>query len=134
MKEFDYIIIGGGCAGLSLAYELEINEKLKEKTLAIIEPRIESLDPTIMHIRTANNASFTLEILNGTADIRLVNYKNLLNGEQITVSNPDGEDMTITQTAGNGSGNILVNGTAIPGGLPASVTKNFRTRMESPGL
>ncbi len=41
MKEFDYIIIGGGCAGLSLAYELEINEKLKEKTLAIIEPRIE---------------------------------------------------------------------------------------------
>jgi len=41
MKEFDYIIIGGGCAGLSLAYELEINEKLKDKTLAIIEPRIE---------------------------------------------------------------------------------------------
>ncbi len=39
MKEFDYIIIGGGCAGLSLAYELEINEKLKDKTLAIIEPR-----------------------------------------------------------------------------------------------
>ena len=32
MKEFDYIIIGGGCAGLSLAYELEINEKLKDKT------------------------------------------------------------------------------------------------------
>ncbi len=41
MKEFDYIIIGAGCAGLSLAYELEINEKLKDKTLAIIEPRIE---------------------------------------------------------------------------------------------
>ena len=41
MKEFDYIIIGGGCAGLSLAYELEINDKLKNKTLAIIEPRIE---------------------------------------------------------------------------------------------
>ena len=41
MKEFDYIIIGGGCAGLSLAYELEINEKLKDKTLAIIEPRLE---------------------------------------------------------------------------------------------
>ena len=39
MKEFDYIIIGGGCAGLSLAYELEINEKLQNKTLAIIEPR-----------------------------------------------------------------------------------------------
>ncbi len=39
MKEFDYVIIGGGCAGLSLAYELEINGKLKNKTLAIIEPR-----------------------------------------------------------------------------------------------
>ena len=41
MKEFDYIIIGGGCAGLSLAYELEIHKKLKDKTLAIIEPRSE---------------------------------------------------------------------------------------------
>jgi len=41
MREFDYIIIGGGCSGLSLAYELEINEKLKDKTLAIIEPRAE---------------------------------------------------------------------------------------------
>ena len=41
MKEFDYTIIGGGCAGLSLAYELETHNKLKEKTLAIIEPRSE---------------------------------------------------------------------------------------------
>jgi len=41
MKEFDYIIIGGGCAGLSLAYELEIHKKLENKTLAIIEPRPE---------------------------------------------------------------------------------------------
>jgi lycopene beta-cyclase len=39
MKEFDYVIIGGGCAGLSLAYELETHEKLKNKTLAIIETR-----------------------------------------------------------------------------------------------
>ena len=39
MKEFDYIIIGGGCAGLSLAYELDINKKLDKKTLAIIEIR-----------------------------------------------------------------------------------------------
>ena len=39
MKEFDYVIIGGGCAGLSLAYELEINDKLKNKSLAIIENR-----------------------------------------------------------------------------------------------
>ncbi len=39
MREFNYIIIGGGCAGLSLAYELEINDKLQDKTLAIIETR-----------------------------------------------------------------------------------------------
>ena len=39
MKEFDYIIIGGGCAGLSLAYELDLHQKLKNKKLAIIEPR-----------------------------------------------------------------------------------------------
>ena len=41
MKDFDIVIIGGGCAGLSLAYELETNNKLKNKTLAIIEPRNE---------------------------------------------------------------------------------------------
>ena len=41
MREFDYIIVGGGCSGLSLAYELEINDKLKDKTLAIIENREE---------------------------------------------------------------------------------------------
>ena len=41
MKEYDYVIIGGGCAGLSLAYELELYEKFKNKTLAIIEPRQE---------------------------------------------------------------------------------------------
>ena len=41
MKDFDYIIIGGGCAGLSLAYELDTKNKLKDKTLAIIETRSE---------------------------------------------------------------------------------------------
>ncbi|MDC0472645.1 lycopene cyclase family protein [Pelagibacteraceae bacterium] len=39
MKEFDYIIIGGGCSGLSLAYELQITKKLENKSLAIIEIR-----------------------------------------------------------------------------------------------
>ena len=39
MRDFDYIIIGGGCAGLSLAYELDVHDKLRDKTLAIIEPR-----------------------------------------------------------------------------------------------
>ena len=41
MKEFNYIIVGGGCAGLSLAYELDLHQKLNDKTLAIIEPRAE---------------------------------------------------------------------------------------------
>ena len=41
MKEFDYIVIGGGCAGLSLAYELDLHKKIENKTLAIIEPRDE---------------------------------------------------------------------------------------------
>ena len=41
MKEFDYIILGGGCAGLSLAYALEIKKKLIDKTLAIVETRDE---------------------------------------------------------------------------------------------
>ena len=41
MKEFDYIIIGGGCSGLSLAYELDSHQKLENKTLAIVEPRDE---------------------------------------------------------------------------------------------
>ena len=40
-KEFDYVILGGGCAGLSLAYELEINNKIKNKKLAIVEIREE---------------------------------------------------------------------------------------------
>ena len=39
MIDFDYIIIGGGCAGLSLAYEMDTKNKLKNKTLAIIETR-----------------------------------------------------------------------------------------------
>ncbi len=39
MSHFDYVILGGGCAGLSLAYELDVNGRLANKTLAIVEPR-----------------------------------------------------------------------------------------------
>ncbi len=39
MKDFDIVIIGGGCSGLSLAYQLEINSKLKDRSLAIIDNR-----------------------------------------------------------------------------------------------
>ena len=42
MKGFDYIIIGGGCASAYLLLmSFDINKKLKNKTLAIIEPRKE---------------------------------------------------------------------------------------------
>ena len=62
MKEFDYIIIGGGCAGLSLAYELEINEKLKNKTLAIIEPRAEyKKDNQVKHEHYLINEEINLD-------------------------------------------------------------------------
>tara|TARA_B100000700_G_C14937736_1_gene805217 strand:+ start:257 stop:1330 length:1074 start_codon:yes stop_codon:yes gene_type:complete len=56
MKDFDYIIIGGGCAGLSLAYELERYNKLQNKSLAIIEPRLEyKKDKTWSFWKVANH-------------------------------------------------------------------------------
>ena len=58
MIEFDYIIIGGGCAGLSLAYELEINDKLKDKTLAIIETRKEYKRDKTWSIRKVFDENF----------------------------------------------------------------------------
>tara|TARA_B100000780_G_scaffold197934_1_gene139862 strand:+ start:657 stop:1727 length:1071 start_codon:yes stop_codon:yes gene_type:complete len=56
MKEFDYTIIGGGCSGLSLAYELQVSNKLKNKSLAIIEPRVEyKRDKTWSFWKTINH-------------------------------------------------------------------------------
>ena len=43
MKEFDYIILGGGLSGLTLAYELNKQDCLKNKTLCILEKRQEYL-------------------------------------------------------------------------------------------
>ena len=85
MKEFDYIIIGGGCAGLSLAYELEINEKLKAKTLAIIEPRGEYVrDKTWSFWKVANHnfddcvkknwENFTVNIPKNVNHLQCVSY------------------------------------------------------------
>ena len=56
MKEFDYVIKGAGCAGLSLAYELNQNQKLEKKTLAIVEPRqIYDRDKTWSFWKTINH-------------------------------------------------------------------------------
>ena len=85
MKDFDYIIIGGGCAGLSLAYELEINEKLNEKTLAIIEPRTEyKKDKTWSFWKVADHnfedcvkkswKNFTVNTANKTNHLECVDY------------------------------------------------------------
>jgi len=41
MKEFDYIILGGGLSGLTLAYELNKQGCLENKTLCILEKRKE---------------------------------------------------------------------------------------------
>jgi len=37
MEEFDYLIIGAGCSGLSLVYEMNKNKLLENKTCAIID-------------------------------------------------------------------------------------------------
>ncbi len=85
MKEFDYIIIGGGCAGLSLAYELEIHEKLKDKTLAIIEPREEyKKDKTWSFWKVANHnfddcikkswKNFSINIPGRTKHLECIDY------------------------------------------------------------
>ena len=85
MRDFDYVIIGGGCAGLSLAYELEIYEKLKEKTLAIIEPRDQykrdktwSFWKTIPHhfddCVKKNWRNFSINISNKTKYLECNNY------------------------------------------------------------
>ena len=85
MKEFDYIIIGGGCAGLSLAYELEIHNKLKNKTLAIIEPRLKyKRDKTWSFWKTTDHnfddcikknwQNFSINIPNKTKYLECINY------------------------------------------------------------
>ena len=84
MKEFDYIIIGGGCAGLSLAYELEISDKLKNKSLAIIEPRDEyKRDKTWSFWKVSSHSfddcvkkswhNFTINIPNNTKHVKCKN-------------------------------------------------------------
>ena len=39
MYRFDYIIIGAGCSGLSLAFEMNANNLFENKTCAIIDKR-----------------------------------------------------------------------------------------------
>ena len=41
MRKFDYIIVGAGCSGLSLAYEMNVKNLFNDKTCAIIDKRKE---------------------------------------------------------------------------------------------
>ena len=94
MKEFDYIIIGGGCAGLSLAYELDLNSKLKDKTLAIVEPRDEYIrDKTWSFWKVSSHNfedcvkkswdNFSINIPNDTKfiDCKLTPYQSIDSGK-----------------------------------------------------
>ena len=83
--QFDYIIIGGGCAGLSLAYELDLHKKLENKTLAIIEPRDEyRKDKTWSFWKVINHnfddcvkkswKNFSINSLTGTKHLQCDNY------------------------------------------------------------
>ena len=38
IKEYDYIIVGAGCAGLSLAYRMSIDSYFSSKSILLIEP------------------------------------------------------------------------------------------------
>ena len=58
MKEFDYVILGGGCAGLSLAYELDKSNKIRDKSLAIIEIREEYKRDKTWSFWKVNNHNF----------------------------------------------------------------------------
>ena len=76
MKEFNYIIIGGGCSGLSLAYELEINKKLTigiPKEVLLQEKRI-GLVPDAVNLLTLNNHSVIVQ--SGVGQI--INFTDIL--------------------------------------------------------
>lgn len=73
-------------------------------------------------IRKADDASFTLTILNGTSDLTFNNFQNTLDGEQITLSNPNSKNITIQEISNNGGGAMQVDGVNMPtGGAPNAI-------------
>ena len=74
MKEYDFVIIGGGCAGLSLAYELDIHNKLDDKKLAIIEPRDEYKRDKTWSFWKVNDHNFNDCIKNSDAVVILTEW------------------------------------------------------------
>ena len=58
MTDYDYIIAGGGCAGLSLAYHLDYHGLLKGKTLLIIDRERKHQNDRTWCFWTAENTLF----------------------------------------------------------------------------
>ena len=87
-------------------------------------PKINAGDPTKVNISDANEATFTFTILNGTSNVLLNNHQNLLRGEQIRLSNPSGQNITIQETASNGGARMTVDAVAMTGPLPSTIVQN----------
>ncbi len=86
------------------------------------DPSIDASDPTAVYIRTSDGASMTLTFLNGSGNVVLRNFQNLLATEIITVSNPNSENITVTEVTNNGGAAMTVDGVAMPtGGSPNAI-------------
>ena len=58
MNNYDFIIIGAGCSGLSLLYEMNKSNILKNKTCAIFDKRKQFSKDKIGHIGMFLNIHF----------------------------------------------------------------------------
>lgn len=76
------------------------------------DPRISGGTRVIIGAKV--NCSFTLTFLNGRVDVLLNNHQNLQKGEIMTLSNPDGQKISLQQTSNNGGGRMTVDGTTVP--------------------
>ena len=64
MNKFDYIIIGAGCSGLSLAFEMNVKNIFKNKTCAIIDKRDSFKKDKIWSYWSVNEHSFNDCLIN----------------------------------------------------------------------
>ena len=55
MSDFDYVILGGGCAGLSLAYEFDVRGALDRKTMLVVEPREQYQRQNLVLLKTGSH-------------------------------------------------------------------------------
>ena len=86
MKEYDFVIIGGGCAGLSLAYDLKFIINLMKKHLAIVEPRSEYKRDKTWSFWKVNSHNFKIVLKKvGKVLIKLI-LKQKLSNASISIS------------------------------------------------